>query len=175
MLTLYVGQWFLNLIWAFLLMFCYFYFIVSICIMIYSYSIVVNFTFTTKKTEKNFSPHYRSGLVLIWFLVWTSSCSMSTVNLRHFIGCAVREFTFQAKKPGCGGLHITTDACWGRCETWEVSERGGRGLWDLGGERGGRKVLIQTGPGFLKLQEKYELIIAAQPEQLMLQIILSSG
>nr|XP_023681361.1 glycoprotein hormone beta-5 [Paramormyrops kingsleyae] len=40
-------------------------------------------------------------------------------NLRHFIGCAVREFTFLAKKPGCGGLHITTDACWGRCETWE--------------------------------------------------------
>ncbi|XP_010877107.1 glycoprotein hormone beta-5 isoform X2 [Esox lucius] len=43
----------------------------------------------------------------------------SAVNLRHFIGCAVREFTFLAKKPGCGGLHITTDACWGRCETWE--------------------------------------------------------
>uniref|UniRef100_A0A3Q3L5Q9 Glycoprotein hormone subunit beta 5 n=1 Tax=Labrus bergylta TaxID=56723 RepID=A0A3Q3L5Q9_9LABR len=42
-----------------------------------------------------------------------------TVNLRRFIGCAVREFTFLAKKPGCGGLHITTDACWGRCETWE--------------------------------------------------------
>lgn len=57
---------------------------------------------------------------------------MSTVNLRHFIGCAVREFTFQAKKPGCGGLHVTTDACWGRCETWEVSEDGG---------------MIQTGSG----------------------------
>ncbi|MCJ8731018.1 hypothetical protein PDJAM_G00191150 [Pangasius djambal] len=24
-----------------------------------------------------------------------------------------------AQKPGCGKLHITTDACWGRCETWE--------------------------------------------------------
>uniref|UniRef100_A0A8C9RUM7 Glycoprotein hormone beta-5 n=1 Tax=Scleropages formosus TaxID=113540 RepID=A0A8C9RUM7_SCLFO len=42
-----------------------------------------------------------------------------TINLDRFIGCAVREFTFLAKKPGCGGLHITTDACWGRCETWE--------------------------------------------------------
>uniref|UniRef100_A0A8C8GU83 Glycoprotein hormone subunit beta domain-containing protein n=1 Tax=Oncorhynchus tshawytscha TaxID=74940 RepID=A0A8C8GU83_ONCTS len=28
-------------------------------------------------------------------------------------------FTFRARKPGCGGLHITTDTCWGRCETWE--------------------------------------------------------
>ncbi|KAF0044216.1 hypothetical protein F2P81_003374 [Scophthalmus maximus] len=43
----------------------------------------------------------------------------SAVNLRRFIGCAVREFTFLAKKPGCRGMHITTDACWGRCETWE--------------------------------------------------------
>ncbi|XP_031436484.1 glycoprotein hormone beta-5 [Clupea harengus] len=43
----------------------------------------------------------------------------SMVYLRRFIGCAVREFSFLAKKPGCGGLHITTDACWGRCETWE--------------------------------------------------------
>uniref|UniRef100_A0A8C6R6F6 Glycoprotein hormone beta-5 n=1 Tax=Nannospalax galili TaxID=1026970 RepID=A0A8C6R6F6_NANGA len=39
-------------------------------------------------------------------------------NLHTFVGCAVREFTFLAKKPGCRGL-ITTDACWGRCETWE--------------------------------------------------------
>uniref|UniRef100_A0A3B3UKW7 Glycoprotein hormone beta-5 n=1 Tax=Poecilia latipinna TaxID=48699 RepID=A0A3B3UKW7_9TELE len=46
-------------------------------------------------------------------------CCISSVNLRQFIGCAVREFTFLAKKPGCGGLLITTDACWGRCETWE--------------------------------------------------------
>ncbi|XP_024858514.1 glycoprotein hormone beta-5 isoform X3 [Kryptolebias marmoratus] len=71
-------------------------------------------------TEK----HHKSGLVLIWFLVWTSlqppsPSRASAVNLRRFIGCAVREFTFLAKKPGCGGLHITTDACWGRCETWE--------------------------------------------------------
>lgn len=44
----------------------------------------------------------------------------SVLNLKRFIGCAVREFTFLARKPGCGGLHISTDACWGRCETWEV-------------------------------------------------------
>ncbi|CAN0117025.1 unnamed protein product [Bubo scandiacus] len=43
----------------------------------------------------------------------------SAIDLRTFIGCAVREFTFLAKKPGCGGLRVTTDACWGRCETWE--------------------------------------------------------
>ncbi|XP_075470976.1 glycoprotein hormone beta-5 [Ascaphus truei] len=43
----------------------------------------------------------------------------SNISLRTFIGCAVREFTFLAKKPGCKGLRITTDACWGRCETWE--------------------------------------------------------
>ncbi|XP_044022156.1 glycoprotein hormone beta-5 [Siniperca chuatsi] len=67
---------------------------------------------------------WRPGLVLSWFLLWISLQpdslhQVSAVNLRHFIGCAVREFTFLAKKPGCGGLHITTDACWGRCETWE--------------------------------------------------------
>uniref|UniRef100_A0A4W4FQV5 Glycoprotein hormone beta-5 n=1 Tax=Electrophorus electricus TaxID=8005 RepID=A0A4W4FQV5_ELEEL len=43
----------------------------------------------------------------------------STVNLQSFIGCAVREFRFTARKPGCRALQITTDACWGRCETWE--------------------------------------------------------
>ncbi|XP_037550743.1 glycoprotein hormone beta-5 [Nematolebias whitei] len=68
--------------------------------------------------------HSRTAIVLIWVLVWTSLGPpspgwASAVNLRCFIGCAVREFTFLAKKPGCGGRHITTDACWGRCETWE--------------------------------------------------------
>lgn len=50
-----------------------------------------------------------------------SVLSTSSGDLRTFVGCAVREFTFLAKKPGCRGLRITTDACWGRCETWEVS------------------------------------------------------
>lgn len=60
-------------------------------------------------------------LCLLLLLSLTPHCvpRPSGINLRTFIGCAVREFTFLAKKPGCGGLHITTDACWGRCETWE--------------------------------------------------------
>ena len=53
--------------------------------------------------------------------------STSSGDLRTFVGCAVREFTFLAKKPGCRGLRITTDACWGRCETWEVSPQTGPG------------------------------------------------
>ncbi|XP_006973223.2 glycoprotein hormone beta-5 [Peromyscus maniculatus bairdii] len=48
-----------------------------------------------------------------------SALSTSRGSLHTFVGCAVREFTFLAKKPGCSGLRITTDACWGRCETWE--------------------------------------------------------
>lgn len=54
-------------------------------------------------------------------------CVLSTPggDPRTFVGCAVREFTFLAKKPGCRGLRITTDACWGRCETWEVSPNTG--------------------------------------------------
>ncbi|XP_007947284.1 glycoprotein hormone beta-5 [Orycteropus afer afer] len=49
------------------------------------------------------------------------SCVLSTssYNLSTFVGCTVREFTFVARKSGCRGLRITTDACWGRCETWE--------------------------------------------------------
>ncbi|NWQ75350.1 GPHB5 protein, partial [Columbina picui] len=43
----------------------------------------------------------------------------SAIDLRTFVGCAVREFTFLARKRGCRALRITTDACWGRCETWE--------------------------------------------------------
>ncbi|XP_068608024.1 glycoprotein hormone beta-5-like [Brachionichthys hirsutus] len=65
----------------------------------------------------------RSRLVLV-LLLWVSlqpdsPSQVLAVNLRHFLGCAVREFTFQARKPGCRSLQITTDACWGRCETWE--------------------------------------------------------
>ncbi|XP_030628091.1 glycoprotein hormone beta-5 [Chanos chanos] len=64
------------------------------------------------------------ALLLCYTLLSLSHCvdgrsKAPIINLKHFIGCAVREFTFMAKKPGCGGLHITTDACWGRCETWE--------------------------------------------------------
>ncbi|XP_029350232.1 glycoprotein hormone beta-5-like [Echeneis naucrates] len=67
---------------------------------------------------------WRAGLLLCWLLLWVSGPAdslprRSAVSLRRFVGCAVREFTFLARKPGCGGLHVTTDACWGRCETWE--------------------------------------------------------
>ncbi|XP_028251370.1 glycoprotein hormone beta-5 [Parambassis ranga] len=65
------------------------------------------------------TPSCRLLLLLLLGISLQPDPHVSAVNLRRFIGCAVREFTFLAKKPGCGGLHITTDACWGRCETWE--------------------------------------------------------
>nr|XP_020499337.1 glycoprotein hormone beta-5-like [Labrus bergylta] len=46
-------------------------------------------------------------------------CVSVTTTLQDFRGCAVREFSFVAQKPGCKGLRITTEACWGRCHTWE--------------------------------------------------------
>ncbi|NWW42458.1 GPHB5 protein, partial [Pedionomus torquatus] len=60
------------------------------------------------------------GTLLLLLLTGCSNeLKTSAIDLRTFIGCAVREFTFLAKKPGCRGLRVTTDACWGRCETWE--------------------------------------------------------
>ncbi|NXX40319.1 GPHB5 protein, partial [Tricholaema leucomelas] len=62
-------------------------------------------------------------VILAVLLLLLASCSntlkTSAIDLWTFTGCAVREFTFLAKKPGCRGLRVTTDACWGRCETWE--------------------------------------------------------
>ncbi|XP_066535241.1 glycoprotein hormone beta-5 [Hoplias malabaricus] len=58
------------------------------------------------------------GLFFVWVCVG-DQCGVTGVNLQRFTGCAVREFTFMARKPGCEGLQVTTDACWGRCETWE--------------------------------------------------------
>ncbi|XP_026208959.1 glycoprotein hormone beta-5-like [Anabas testudineus] len=46
-------------------------------------------------------------------------CVTMTTPLRDFRGCALREFSFVAQKSGCKGLRITTEACWGRCRTWE--------------------------------------------------------
>lgn len=48
-------------------------------------------------------------------------CVTVTTTLHGFRGCAVREFSFVAQKPGCKALRITTEACWGRCHTWEVT------------------------------------------------------
>ncbi|KAH0620301.1 hypothetical protein JD844_020503 [Phrynosoma platyrhinos] len=83
------------------------------------------------KTEVFVSPAALTAVKLRWvvqgsfYLLILASCvrtlKPSSINLRTFVGCAVREFTFLAKKPGCKGMRITTDACWGRCETWEVS------------------------------------------------------
>ncbi|NXN12526.1 GPHB5 protein, partial [Indicator maculatus] len=62
-------------------------------------------------------------ILCVLLLLLLASCSSTVktpaIDLRTFTGCAVREFTFLAKKPGCRGLRVTTDACWGRCETWE--------------------------------------------------------
>lgn len=67
-----------------------------------------------------FSPVKLFCVTMAVWLCFGVDIEASVLNLKRFIGCAVREFTFLARKPGCGGLHITTDACWGRCETWEV-------------------------------------------------------
>ncbi|XP_022540823.1 glycoprotein hormone beta-5 [Astyanax mexicanus] len=66
-----------------------------------------------------FSPLTLGWVVLSVWLCVGGPAGVSGVNLRKFIGCAVREFAFIARKPGCGALPVTTDACWGRCETWE--------------------------------------------------------
>nr|XP_061816401.1 glycoprotein hormone beta-5-like [Nerophis lumbriciformis] len=49
----------------------------------------------------------------------TTAVTTSMAALHSFRGCAVREFSFVAQKPGCRGLRVTTEACWGRCHTWE--------------------------------------------------------
>uniref|UniRef100_A0A8C3QAN0 Glycoprotein hormone beta-5 n=2 Tax=Geospiza parvula TaxID=87175 RepID=A0A8C3QAN0_GEOPR len=59
------------------------------------------------------------GALLVLLLPGRAAASASALDLRTFVGCAVREFTFLARKRGCRGLRVTTDACWGRCETWE--------------------------------------------------------
>ncbi|XP_048884611.1 glycoprotein hormone beta-5-like [Brienomyrus brachyistius] len=51
-------------------------------------------------------------------LLGTGALSVA-VTLEAFRGCAVRQFSFLAQKPGCRSLRITTEACWGRCHTWE--------------------------------------------------------
>lgn len=61
------------------------------------------------------------GALLVLLLPGRAAAAKASApDLRTFVGCAVREFTFLARKRGCRGLRITTDACWGRCETWEV-------------------------------------------------------
>ncbi|XP_023650600.1 glycoprotein hormone beta-5-like [Paramormyrops kingsleyae] len=60
----------------------------------------------------------RSCSLFFILLLGTGALSVS-VTLETFRGCAVRQFSFLAQKPGCRSLRITTEACWGRCNTWE--------------------------------------------------------
>ncbi|KAG5851930.1 hypothetical protein ANANG_G00057060 [Anguilla anguilla] len=62
-------------------------------------------------------PH--TSLLSFVLLVAVVTLSAAVTTLRTFRGCAVREFSFIAHKPGCRSLRIQTDACWGRCHTWE--------------------------------------------------------
>lgn len=64
---------------------------------------------------------HRSLLLLLVAGTLTAVCVALTSTLHGFRGCAVREFSFVAHKPGCKGLRVTTEACWGRCHTWEVT------------------------------------------------------
>ncbi|CAK6967952.1 glycoprotein hormone beta-5-like [Scomber scombrus] len=65
--------------------------------------------------------HPLSLSFLLLLVAWAAvvCVAVTTTTLHGFRGCAVREFSFVAQKPGCKGLRITTEACWGRCHTWE--------------------------------------------------------
>ncbi|XP_028935104.1 glycoprotein hormone beta-5 [Ornithorhynchus anatinus] len=65
-------------------------------------------------------PAFLGAALLLALVHGVRALPASGVHLRTFVGCAVREFTFLARKPGCRSLRVTTDACWGRCETWEM-------------------------------------------------------
>ncbi|KFW06832.1 PREDICTED: glycoprotein hormone beta-5 [Fulmarus glacialis] len=58
------------------------------------------------------------GALLLLLLVGCGGALKTpAIDLRTFIGCAVRAFPFLGQKPGCTGPAL--DACGGRCETWE--------------------------------------------------------
>lgn len=63
----------------------------------------------------------RRSFLLLLVAGTAAMCVALTSTLHGFRGCAVREFSFVAHKPGCKGLRVTTEACWGRCHTWEVT------------------------------------------------------
>lgn len=65
-------------------------------------------------------PRMHRSLLLLLAAGTLAACVALTSTLHGFRGCAVREFSFVAHKPGCKGLRVTTEACWGRCHTWEV-------------------------------------------------------
>ncbi|KAG5260967.1 hypothetical protein AALO_G00298500 [Alosa alosa] len=63
-------------------------------------------------------PGIASSLIYL-LLVMMVGLSFAVTTLNSFRGCAVREFSFIAHKPGCRSVRIHTEACWGRCQTWE--------------------------------------------------------
>lgn len=73
----------------------------------------------------------RRSFLLLLVAGAVAACVAVTSTLHGFRGCAVREFSFVAHKPGCKGLRVTTEACWGRCHTWEVTS-GIRSRWSFG-------------------------------------------
>lgn len=68
-------------------------------------------------------PSMHLPLLLLLIAGTAAACLALTNTLHGFRGCAVREFSFVAQKPGCRGVRVTTEACWGRCHTWEVTCR----------------------------------------------------
>lgn len=65
-------------------------------------------------------PGTDSSLISL-LLMMVLGLSFAVTTLHSFRGCAVREFSFIAHKPGCKGMRVHTEACWGRCQTWEVN------------------------------------------------------
>ncbi|XP_036405005.1 glycoprotein hormone beta-5-like isoform X1 [Megalops cyprinoides] len=61
----------------------------------------------------------RTPMLTFLLLIGAVNLYVAVTNLQTFRGCAVREFSFVAQKPGCRSLRIHTEACWGRCQTWE--------------------------------------------------------
>ncbi|XP_036453307.1 glycoprotein hormone beta-5-like [Colossoma macropomum] len=58
-------------------------------------------------------------LTSVTFVLLVAGVAVAVTTLHSFRGCAVRDFSFVAQKPGCKSLRIHTEACWGRCHTWE--------------------------------------------------------
>ncbi|KAL0969917.1 hypothetical protein UPYG_G00234500 [Umbra pygmaea] len=72
---------------------------------------------TTSNLFRMLSPQF---LFMTLLVSRVHLCSSATTQMHSsFRGCAVREFSFMAQKPGCKSLRVDTEACWGRCNTWE--------------------------------------------------------
>ncbi|XP_066536356.1 glycoprotein hormone beta-5-like [Hoplias malabaricus] len=58
-------------------------------------------------------------LTSVTLVLLVAGVAVAVTTLHSFCGCAVRDFSFVVHKPGCKSLRIHTEACWGRCHTWE--------------------------------------------------------